>query len=330
MASVREAWQRGWPMAPEFRYGELPDLTWARRWLDQAIEELGFCHSWGRLYAARARELAREAAAAERIGTKGFAELAGLRYPLDTTPDGATADRWAQEWTHPVTPTGSPGRHRSDDDRDPYSLVSRMQRAVGEHRLPWRVVVDRNLQSAAASTDSHVFVRVGEFHTQHAAERIVRHEVLGHVLPRARARFDPVGLCRTATAEGCDDEEGRALLIERRAGLLDGERRAILAWRHRAACAVRSGADWQQLVRLLCQMGASLDCSLDIAARVFRGGGLAREVVYLPALSRVGRELDRTPELERWMERGRIGVVAAGELCRLGQPPMQLKPWRAA
>jgi hypothetical protein len=329
MASVREAWKRGCPTAPTFRYGRLPDLTWARRWLDQVIEELDSQHGWGRLYAERVRELAREATVAERIGTRGFAEIAGLRYPWVTGPDGARADRWAAEWSSPAADTRGLTRHLSDDDRDPGSLVARMRRAVGERRLPWRVVVDWRLQSAAASTDSHILIRPGVLHTPQVAERIVHHEVLGHVLPRARARCDPVGLCRTATAEGCDDEEGRALLIERRAGLLDDERRATLAWRHRAARAVREGADWQQVVRLLCETGASLECSLDIAARVFRGGGLARELVYLPALSRLSRNLARDGTLESWLERGRIGIGAAAELCRLGPPPAQLDCCRA-
>lgn len=321
MAVVREQWRRGNPVAPKFTYAAAPDVREVRRWLDGLVERVRPWGRWGDLYADRARELAEEAALLEQIGAAEFFRFAGRRYPIDRGFHGRRADRWARAWSRRPAGAGQGATHRSDDERDPWSLVSAMRRAVGERRLSWRVVLEDRLQSAAATTDAAILIRSGELYTRRAVERIVSHEIVGHVLPRTQAALDPIGLCRTASAGGCDDEEGRALLIECRAGLWDAERRAVLGWRHLAACAVREGAEWQEVVRLLLGMGALLDQSLDIAARVSRGGGLGREIVYLPGLSRVGLHLKRSRALEGWMKRGRIGVQAAAELDRLGPPP---------
>ena len=104
MVSVREAWQRGCPRAPRFCYGTRPDLTWARRWLDELLEQPCLQHDWGRLYAERAQELMQEAFLAERIGSRDFAELAGRRYPRDAGPDGAAADRSSGGQSTPEPP----------------------------------------------------------------------------------------------------------------------------------------------------------------------------------------------------------------------------------
>jgi hypothetical protein len=66
--------------------------------------------------------------------------------------------------------------------------------------------------------------------------------------------------------------------------------------------------------------GATLGDALALAARAHRGGGLAREVVYLPALCRVANALTADPSLETWLEHGRVSVEAAHELRRLAGP----------
>ena len=49
--------------------------------------------------------------------------------------------------------------------------------------------------------------------------------------------------------------------------------------------------------------------------------GLGRELVYLPALSRVRAGLGAEPELEAYLERGRVSIAAARQLRALGEPP---------
>jgi hypothetical protein len=81
--------------------------------------------------------------------------------------------------------------------------------------------------------------------------------------------------------------------------------------------AVRAGASFIETVDRLRAVGARLRDALQIAARCHRGGGLAREIVYLTALQRVEAAFEVDPRLEPWLERGRIGLDAAARMRQL-------------
>jgi hypothetical protein len=316
LARVAERWQAGEEAVPELRYGAAPDLSGTRAELASVVDGLGDDPHFGTLYAERAFELDREAAVVEALGTPAFAARAAARYPLDATPAGERLDGCAARWAE-LSPPEAP-RVLADDVRDPRSLISAVHALVGALRLPVRVTVAPELASAAAAGDGVVLVRPGIVHSPDAARRMALHEVLGHVLPRLRAREEPLGLFRVGTAWGADDEEGRALVIEERAGLLGDTRKRELGVRHLAARAVRSGADWVELVRLIVSYEFAPRDAVRLALRVARGGGLAREIVYLPAFDRVRTAFAGDPELERFFERGRVGVKAARALRALG------------
>ena len=76
--------------------------------------------------------------------------------------------------------------------------------------------------------DGFVGVRPGLWHSEGAAMRIVLHEIEGHVRPRVLAQREELALFRVGSARSNDDEEGRALLLERGAGVLEGGRRREL------------------------------------------------------------------------------------------------------
>jgi hypothetical protein len=138
--------------------------------------------------------------------------------------------------------------------------------------------------------------------------------VLGHALPRHRASTETIGLFAAGPARGSEDEEGRAVLLEQRHGLLDPSRRRELALRHLMATAVRRGADFTETVRTGLERGANAEEAVPVAARIHRGAGLAREIAYLPAFLRVRQAFATDPSVERYLERGRIGVEVVPEL----------------
>lgn len=319
MAKVANAWRSGAKTSPGFTYRPARDFSELRRALDGAVERADEVGPLGLLYAERARELDQEAALAEAVGSAAFAECAKARFPVEGGEHGERAASWARRWAELAEVEQPEPLHRSDDLRDPESLVSAMHRTIGECRLAWRVEIREDIECAALTADQVVAVRAGLLHGPIDVRRIVVHELFGHVLPRARAQRESLGLFRVGSAGSMEDEEGRALWLEQRAGCLGCSRRAELARRHLAACAVRDGAEWPEVVELVMALGAALKPALTLAARVLRGGGLAREIVYLPALSRVGQALERDPGLERWLRRGRIGVHAAQSLRELGE-----------
>jgi hypothetical protein len=320
---VIEALENGRPVVPDYRYSPAPDLSEVLSPLESVAESAASAGPLGALYAARALELAREARLVGALGSTTFLERARERFPVDRGVHGHRADARASSWVELPAPPNA-DLVVSDDDRDSRSLVSTIRALVGSMRLPIRVVTASDLACAAAAGDGFILVQRGIRQRPESARRIALHEVLGHAAPRLRARSEPLGLFAVGTAQGSEDEEGRALLVEERHALFDAERRRELGIRHLAAIAVRDGADWVETVRLAMRCGFSARESVRVAARVLRGGGLAREVIYLPARERVRTAFDGDPDLERWLERGRIGVGAAKTLAALDRVPTRL------
>lgn len=293
--------------APPLEFGKL------RGALEAAATAIGGFGALGAAYAARALELESEAAAAEQVGTAQFAALCARRYPLESSADADAADAWAARWIQ--TADDPPSKlHRSDDRADPESLIRTLERVT--EGLPVRVQI-RNQAAAASVGDGFIGVRAGLWHSRESVQRIVLHEIEGHVRPRVHAQREPLGLFRVGSAKSSDDEEGRALLLERGAGVLEGARRRELARRHLAARAVRAGASFRDVVNLLLGFGQDIASAVEAACRALRGGGLAREYVYLVSLSRVTRAFEAEPELEGFFEHGRVSVEAARQ-CRAG------------
>jgi hypothetical protein len=307
-------WGSGKRRAPRFEYAARPELGSLRAALSGAASVMAGFGPLGATYAARALELECEAQAAELIGLPEFLTACVRRYPPDRSSAGEAADACAVRWI--LAPDEPKAKlHRSDDHADPGSLVCALERAT--EGLPVRVWVRPNQIAAAAVGEGFIALRPGLWHSRASVLRIVVHEVEGHVRPRVAAQREALAVFRVGAAQSGDDEEGRALLLERRAGVLEGERRRELARRHLAASAVRSGASFQDTAELLLGYGQDIASAVEAACRAHRGGGLAREYVYLVALARVTRAFEAQPELERYFERGRVSVEAA-RACHAG------------
>jgi len=266
----------------------------------------------------RMAELRLEAAMAEVAGTPAFAPLAAERFHEPTRVLRA-ADRTAEAWSK--LPTSDEGELVRTDSDDPRSLLSQVRAAIGRARAPFSVRVS-SLGALAATGEHTVYVARGRSTTAQAACRIALHEVSGHVMPRVRARRLH-WIFELGTARGTDEQEGLAVLYEERAGLLDDARRVDLARRHLATRAMRSGADFVEVTRLLVRMGASSRDAIAIAARVFRGSngrfpGLGRESVYITSFSRVESHLAKHPSDETVLASGQIAIAALPLLRQFG------------
>lgn len=307
-----QAHRRGDALVPEYRYSPPPDLSELARGLGRAGATLERGDVLERLYAERCLELELEAELVGCIGQPGFAALARRRFSAGGGEDAERAATLAEAWTRdPSAAAPSELTYRSDDAHEPLSLLSCLARRLGQLRLACRLIVDERLSAIAATGDGIIHVKAGVWLGVRQAERITAHEIEAHALPRERARAEACGLLRVGSARAVEDEEGRALLIEERGGWLDLERRRTLGLRHECARALAAGADWSECLRLLTQRGCSVEAALGLMERVGRGGGLCRELIYLPAWCRLSRELAREPELERWLERGRVSLAAA-------------------
>lgn len=310
-------WQAGHECPASFLYPQRPDYTKIIIALEKLADELESHGPLGFLYAERAREIATEAAICFARGTPALRQHAQRRFSRRDTFDAA-ADELARGWLEEPFDTPaleSPDLVRSDDPQDPRSLLVRMRAEIGARKLPYRVIVVSDSSALAATGETFVQIAADRLVTVADVERTVLHEIEGHVVPRCRANAQPLGIFAMGTRFGVDDQEGRALCIERRAGHLLAGRRRELALRHHAARLLENGADFVETVRALLRLGAPLVDALRITARVFRGGGLGREIVYLPAFLRVDAALSASPRIDDVLSAGRVSVEAA-ELLR--------------
>ena len=310
-------WNADEVCSPQFRYSEPQDHHELITTLERLAQWLDKEGPLGSIHADRAREIAAEAAVCSAVGTPHLRKVARIRFTRRDEFDDA-ADTLVKDWLDEpfeTSPMDAADLVRSDDARDARSLLVRLRAEMGARKIPFRIVVARDSSALAATGDAFVQIASGRSMTVEDVERTVLHEIEGHVLPRCRANAQSIGIFAVGTRFGVDDQEGRALHIERRAGFLKGARRRELAWRHRAARLLEGDADFVEAVRDLMQVGASVADALRITARVFRGGGLGREVVYLPAFLRVDAALSRAPHLDDVLGAGRVAVGTA-ELLR--------------
>lgn len=314
MSRLLQAWELGESASPRWRYSPVNVRSELRGALDRLAEAVENQPPLGAIYAERARELALEVELIEAVGSLRFRKLAARRYlPEGPTADQdrARADALASAWAMTAPEESDERLVVSDDASDPDSLLSMLRAEIGRRQLPLRVVVQPGLASLAAMAEDVVVIAEGRKVRPSDAARTVLHEIEAHALPRLRANDERLGIFVFGTAGGLDDQEGRALVLERQAGFFRPSRLRELGFRHLAASATLEGASFVEVVRMLRERSAPLRTAVRIAARVQRGGGLAREIVYLPAYVRVGRALREKAVVEEVMARGRIAASCA-------------------
>jgi hypothetical protein len=320
-ARLAAALRTGQSMTPAWSYRST-DHSGVQRALAAAAKELelGRCGPPSPLYLGRARELLLEAALSGAAGSPRLVALACERFAAAGRVHAASASRLCEAWLCGPAPPEHGAPAEPSDSPHPRSLLSRMRAAVHEARLPFRVVATPSLAPLAATGDATIYVATGRSVTEEDAIRTVMHEVDGHARPRARAPFTRSILFRAGTARGADDQEGRALLLEERAGLLGPRRRRQLAARHRAVEAMQDGASFADVAFTLVRAhGLEAMEAIVAAERAFRGGngrsgGLGRERVYLEALLRVKAHLAAHPTDEPVLASGQVAVDAAPAL----------------
>ena len=109
-------------------------------------------------------------------------------------------------------------------------LADAMRMVAADAGLDIDVRVDSELAALAAVGERTVFVSSRPV-TAHTARRLAVHEVLGHLVSAERGRHQPLRILEWGTAGAFADQEGVALFLEERHGLLDGARLRTLAAR---------------------------------------------------------------------------------------------------
>ena len=308
---VLESWSAGQRRTPAFEFAPAPDLSQLRRALEALGTWVGQRESWGEIWGSRARELGLEAELAENVGKESLRRLAPERFRNATGLTGRALRRLALRWAQADADALEGAPIASDDETNPESLVALMRRELTLANIGVSVRFSERLAARAAVDDTSVWIKPGVYLRLSEAKRIVVHEVHGHVLRRHQGRRREHLPFRCGVSGADADEEGRALWLEAQAGFMSATRKIELGRRHLAADACQRGASFCETIELLLGLGTPLEQALALGLRVWRGGGIAREIIYLPGYWRACRHLETSPDLESWMRRGRLSFEVA-------------------
>lgn len=276
----------------------------------------------GELYLARLEEMELEIALIETLGDAKRVRPVALRrfgsgadamelYGRKTTL-GAVARALLK------APAPVPETHVVPAVGDAAVTLERIVRHVAKRAsLDVDVKVVKGLVAGAAAGDHTVFLSDRTFGKREAL-RLAVHEVEGHLVAAANAFAQPFALLAFGTHGSHEDQEGLALALEEAYGLLDTERLRHLAGRVVASDAVHAGVRFgDAALALVRDHGFAPSAAVSIAERAYRGGGIARDVIYLRGWLRVRQALDAKETTVDELRIGRVSLASLPEIRRL-------------
>lgn len=167
------------------------------------------------------------------------------------------------------------------------SLGQLVRALAGSIGLDIEVRVEPRLASGAAAGEHTVFLAARRF-GRVEAERLAIHEVLGHLVAAHNGRKQALRIFEWGTADSFADQEGTALYLEAKHGVMDAARMRVLAGRVLATDMMHGGASFSETAHTLHRIERFTPLeAIGIAERAYRGGGVARDASYLLGYLRV-------------------------------------------
>jgi uncharacterized protein (TIGR02421 family) len=130
------------------------------------------------------------------------------------------------------------------------------------------------------------------------ADALLHHEIGTHVVTYVNGAHQPLRIFAGGLAGYEETQEGLAVLAEHLAGGLTGGRLRQLAARVLAVHEMIGGAEFGDVHRGLTDAGVSREQAFTITTRVFRGGGLTKDAVYLRGLGELLKHLGAGQSLD--------------------------------
>ena len=184
------------------------------------------------------------------------------------------------------------------------TFAERARREIRQYRRQMpsfaaRVIVRDDMYSGLLSSGGNLLVGRETLIAAHRVEALLHHEVGTHLVTYFNGQAQPLRLLQVGLAGYDALQEGLAVLSEYLVGGLSLGRLRTLAARVVAVDRMIRGAPFVDTFQLLVDgLGFEPRVAHTILVRVYRGGGLTKDAVYLRGLVEVLRYLGRHGELE--------------------------------
>ena len=293
--------------SPRFRYRPLEfDPAELKRKLYQVkVEEIDD-PELERLYQAKRRELDAKVDLLAERGTQDFL-LTSLK--LYGRPEGATLKE-----AETLVALDSAPEPRELTAKD---VQARLEREVEAYRerdpgFLCNVRVKQGLASRAITLERRVELRAESLFSARLAEGLAAHEVGVHALTTHNGGSQPLEILRFGLPGSRRTQEGLAVFAEYRASALTPGRLKTLGLRTRLVGLLVEGASFVDAVRTVRETHAlDLDDAYELVFRVYRGGGLTKDGIYLSGFLEV---------VKYWLAGKDLSVLCAGKVSLESAP----------
>jgi uncharacterized protein (TIGR02421 family) len=122
---------------------------------------------------------------------------------------------------------------------------------------------------------------------KHRLDALLQHEVSVHLLTWVNGNAQGLKIFRTGLAGYEGVQEGLGVFAEHAVGGLTASRLRLLAARVVIVDAMIAGAEFVEAFRMLRDQGFGTRMAFNVAARIYRSGGLSKDAIYLRGFKQV-------------------------------------------
>lgn len=215
--------------------------------------------------------------------------------------------------------TGKPGQKPAADNVDCDYVRNRAQTMVSAYKRQYAdftasVELRDDIPAGLLVSRSQLLISRSTAMSRHRVEALLNHEIGVHLLTYFNGSAQGLRLFRSGLAGYEGMQEGLAVFAEYLSGGMTLARLRLIAARVVACAAMLNGALFPETYRLLVdQHWFQPDDAFNIVLRIYRGGGLAKDAIYLRGLLQLLAHLAAGGSLEPfWM-----GKIAASHFAAM-------------
>ncbi|MGI9897287.1 flavohemoglobin expression-modulating QEGLA motif protein [Vibrio natriegens] len=175
-----------------------------------------------------------------------------------------------------------PTEEESHPEHDSHSIAQFMGSFADRHGYDCEIQVLDGMLANALVSGLRVKINSAAYITTDELEALAHHEMGVHLLTTINGRRQPLNVLSLGCPANTNTQEGLAILCEYLSGHFSIKRLRTLALRVLAVESMIKERDFRQTFRLLKEQYHTSDTqAFTITARVYRGGGLTKDYLYL-------------------------------------------------
>ena len=285
---------------PKFEYCA---VSYSPEYLDHALSRLSFpADPIGKLFQARAREVWLNNQIVINRGNRE--KVRDLSVRLYGKP-GKSLVKKAISVAVALKKQKGEENHKQYSSKEVAPAMRRVLTHVGLRS--WEVIRTRRQSSSVNVAKKQIKISMQKHYSRSDIKGIVVHELFGHVYRAVNGFQQPFGVFATGLPGYLPTEEGLAMYLEEKYGVLDRASLLRHALKVVAVDSVLKSFCFEACFNRLVELGADEDMAWELTSRVFRGGGFLKDHVYLQGCYQIKRYVSGGGDIKKLFV-GKIGL----------------------